>query len=275
MAYRTLLRYATSQGIRYGAWFSFFLFGVLGAIGERAFTTILSPRYGDAAPWLMAMLLWGALRWATWLPDRMLAAAGRPWLIVLLASIEQAIRIGGGLVLVRVWGAPGLVAAYGAGLLFRATLARRLAGRALVQARIYIWQVLIAPAGGAILTYQMLRIVLIYLWPATASSATWGGGALLAVGLLLPSLWIYGFLTALLGGWDDGVLAELQEATAISSIGFPAAWVLVQSIRLGARISPLHGRYPIALYALAQDEAHALTLAQRQAETIIDTERSA
>ncbi len=158
------------------------------------------------------------------------------------------------------------MAAYGAGLLLRALLARRFAGHYLVQARIYVWQALVAPAGGAILTYQILRIILMYTWPATASPTTWLGGALLAIGLLLPALWIYGFLTALLGGWDDGGLAELQEATSISSVGYPAAWVLVQCVRLGAHISPLHARFPIALYTPAQREARELTLAQRQPE---------
>jgi hypothetical protein len=80
--------------------------------------------------------------------------------------------------------------------------------------------------------------------------------------LLFPLMWLYGLLTALLGGWDDGALAELRRAVSLSGIGHPFAWMLLQSITLGARLSPLHGQFGLALHDLAEDEARALTYAQ-------------
>ena len=259
--YKALMRYTSSQAIRYGAWFSFFLFATLGALGERLLATDLATRYRDLAPWLMAILAWGALQWATWLPDRMLEAAGRPWLMAVGTLVEQAVRIGGSLVLIPLWGATGVFAAWGAGLLLRSMLVRIFASAALVRVRINVWQTLIAPAAGAMLLYQLLRLAL-EAW----SPATWASAGSISIGAILTSLLVYAFLTALVGGWDDGALADLSQAARLSSIGIPFAWLLLQCVRLGARISPLHGRFPIGLYDWAQQEAAALTLAQSQPE---------
>jgi hypothetical protein len=295
MDFRTLLRYTCSQSMRYGAWFSFFLVAALGAISEQllssqALVAVLrrsasaGPSYADAAPWIMAILAWEALRWTVWLPDRMLEAAGRPGLIAWLSLLEQAMRIGGGLLLIPIWGMQGLLVAHGAGLLLRAILARFLAHRYLVQIRIYVWQTLIAPAAGALVTYQLLRTAVRALLPSLLPLSTsaealtspqvwteWGSTLVLAsAGLLLPALLLYAFFTALFGGWDDGDLAELQQAKAMTGAGIvglltlssPFAWLMLHCVRIGARLSPLHGRYPITLHTWAQEEANALTLAQ-------------
>jgi len=274
MAYRALLRYTGSQSMRYGAWFSFYFVAVLGAIGERVWggsslVAAIGPHYTTAVPWMMAMLAMGALRWIVWLPDRMLEAAGRPGVIGWLSLLEQAVRIGGGVLMIPLWGAPGLLTAYGAGLLIRAVVARIFAGRYLIKSRVYIWQTLMAPAASAFAIYHLARLVAGPL--LTPVEGTWMGGLLrLGAGLLLPGLLLYAFFTALLGGWDDGSLKELDRASALTRGGIgailtlsrPFAWLLKQSVRLGARLSPLHGRYPMSLHTWAEEEAHALTLAQ-------------
>ncbi len=267
---KTLLRYYLSQAIRYGAWLSFFLFAVLAAIGEPLLgsETLISwlgveQSTGEvgALSLLLPILGWGALRWAAWLPDRMLEAAKRPSLIALLALIEHGARLGGALLLVRVWGASGVLAAYLGALILRIGIGRVLAGHQLVRARLYVWQSLIAPAGAGVILYQLLRGATALWEPATLR-----GSVLFSIGLLLPTLLFYAFLTALLGGWDAGGLEELRRATRISGLGRPFAWALRLSVRSGARLSPLHGRFPMALYELAQDEAHALTFAQTSIE---------
>lgn len=268
---KTLLRYYVSQAIRYGAWLSLFLFVVLATISEPLMG--LLPGDETGASWLrmeqilgevnlfsllLLMLGWGALRWAAWLPDRMLEAAGRPGLIALLALVEHGARLGGALLLLKIWGAPGVLAAYLGALILRIGLGRVLAGHYLVRARVYVWQSLIAPAAASLLLHHLLRSA-IALW----EPATLRGGIGFSIVLLLPALLVYAFLTALLGGWDDGGLEELRRATKISGLGKPFAWALLLSVRGGARLSLLHGRFPMALYALAQEEARALTFAQR------------
>jgi len=258
MGYKTLLRHYVSQAIRYGAWFSFFLFAAISALGDSTLHLIPWASSGTVTAWLIPMAAWGALRWAAWLPDRMLEAAGRPGLTTLLALIEQSLRLGSALVLIRLWGIAGLPAAYMIALIVRIVLGRILSSRHLVHSRIYVWQTLLTPAVSALAIYELLQLIgLIWVPPI------WQESALLSLGLILPALLLYAFFTALLGGWDDGGLNELHRAVAISGIGRPFAWLLWWVIRLGARISPLHGRFPSLLYDLAHEEAQALTFAQR------------
>ena len=251
---KTLLRYYVSQGIRYGAWFSLFLFAVLGALGASMLPNTLTSRYPDAWIWLTPMLAWGALRWTAWLPDRMLEAAGRPGLIVGLTLIEHLVRLSTALFLTPRWGTGGLLAAYLIALLLRSVLGRRVAGRHLVDARLYPWQSLLAPAVSATILYYPLR-TLQELRLLPAGEAGMPG----TIALILLSLPVYAFLTALLGGWDDGSLTDLHVATEISGVGYPFAWIMLQAVRLGTRLSPLHGRFPVGLHALAQEEALTVT----------------
>jgi len=63
----------------------------------------------------------------------------------------------------------------------------------------------------------------------------------------------------LFGGWDDNTLQEFGRGTNLSSFMRPMARLFYLSTRLGARVSPLHGRFPITIYDQARAEAEALT----------------
>lgn len=265
--YKTLLRYYVSQAIRYGVWLSFFVFGLISALAPPLLALI--PRFDQLPPegsplpqlsaWILMVAAWGALRWAVWLPDRMLEAAGKPIAIIWLALAEQALRIAGIALLFQRWGFVGLAIAYALAMLIRIILGRWLSGRYLVKARIYIWQSLVAPGVAALSVHQLLKLVEII-----AAPQAWEGAAALIVGVILPALLLYGFLTVMFGGWDNGSLTEFRKAMRISGLGRPFAWLLYRIMAVGARFSPLHNRFPIALYDLAQEEAAALTFARSQ-----------
>jgi O-antigen/teichoic acid export membrane protein len=265
--YKTLLRYYVSQAIRYGVWFSFFIFGLVSALAPLMLTLI--PRFDQIPPegsplpqlstWILMIAAWGALRWAVWLPNRMLEAAGKPVAIIWLALAEQALRIAGLTLLFQRWGFLGVAVAYTIAMLIRIILGRWLSGRYLVKTRIHIWQSLVAPAVAALSVYQLLKLV-----GVIAAPQTWEGTVALILGAALPALLFYGFLTVMFGGWDNGSLAEFRKAMRISGLGRPFAWLLYRIMALGARFSPLHDRFPIALYDQAQDEAAALTFARSQ-----------
>jgi hypothetical protein len=76
---------------------------------------------------------------------------------------------------------------------------------------------------------------------------------------LLPSLPVFCLFSGLFGGWDDAGLAELRRAAGLSSLGKPIAWLIYYASALGAKLSPLHGRFALDLYAEAQAEAQSLT----------------
>jgi hypothetical protein len=68
----------------------------------------------------------------------------------------------------------------------------------------------------------------------------------------------YSFLSAMFGGWDDDGMQELKRATDMSSLAKPIAYLVYGGAVLGARLSPLHGRFPIAIYSEAMAEARGL-----------------
>ncbi len=76
---------------------------------------------------------------------------------------------------------------------------------------------------------------------------------------LLPSLPVFFFFNGFFGGWDDAGLLELRRAAGLSSLGKPVAWLIYYASALGARLSPLHGRFPVDLRNDAEAEARMLT----------------
>jgi hypothetical protein len=68
------------------------------------------------------------------------------------------------------------------------------------------------------------------------------------------------FLYGLVGGWDDGTLGELREAVDMTGGLRPVVWLVWASSAAGARLSPLHNRFPVRIRPAAMEEARALTL---------------
>lgn len=266
LGYTTLLRYYLSQGIKYGVWFSLFILVAFTTVGHR-----LTVSLGIAAlptQWLPALLIWGALRWAIWLPDRMLEAAGRSGALLVVNLIEQVLATGGILLLGNSEiDQTSILLIYGLALTIRLITTWFIASRALVRPTIAVWQTLVAPglAGLALLTLFATA----QGWEATEALLS----SPLLIALSLPPLLIlYSLFTAFAGGWDAGALAEAEKAVRLSGIGRPFAWVWLQAIRLGTSISPLSGRFTFGLYTLAAEEAKAFSAAQRPPSQTSPTE---
>ncbi|HNT73607.1 MAG TPA: hypothetical protein PKH77_01170 [Anaerolineae bacterium] len=257
MKYETLLRYYAGQGIRYGMWFSLFLLGTLGTVIERGLVDLFGIAAEHAAPWGWLLLIWGALQGMVWLPDRLLEASNHPALVSWLIMGETAARTGLLVLLTPYLGPAGVVFAYGWARALRGLLSWMAIGRVSVRPHIYLWQTLIAPAAAAGLLYYGLTRVWIISDLSGAPLTLWHFAL-----ATLPTLTLYGFLTALFGGWDDDGVAELQQAVRLSGLSWPVAWLLQVGVQCGARLSPLHGRFPIALRPMALEEAQSLTLAR-------------
>jgi O-antigen/teichoic acid export membrane protein len=258
--YQTLLRFYISQGLHYGMWFSLFLLAVLSAVGERVVQGIFGLAYAGAVPWIVPVLGWGAIQWPVWTANQVLIAMKRPAVTSWLTIGEQGLRLGLMVVLAPALGLRGLLVAFTVAGVVRAVVAWLVIQRSIGRPRVYVWRTLIAPAGAAWVIQNLLRIVGERWWTPTFSASL-----TLALVALLPTLALYGFLTALFGGWDDGSLDELWRAMRISGVGLPLAWLLTMAVRLGA-FSPLHGRFPMGLRSLAEDEARALTVGRAPIE---------
>ena len=71
---------------------------------------------------------------------------------------------------------------------------------------------------------------------------------------------VFFFFYALLGGWDDASLEEMVQASNMVGFLRPVINIIfIVPSRWGARISPLHNRFPISMRPLAMEEARLLT----------------
>lgn len=256
LKYRTLLRYYVSQAMRYGVGLSLFLMSVLSAIGSAIWLELLAlpPAAGE---WLLLVLGLGAARWLAWVPHRALEAGGHPGWSSLVMLIAHALRVVGTLTLTPIWGLRTVFIANAVGLGIEIVLAWLLMQRLVVRVKINLWQTWIAPLGSAFLLYQGLAPLI----GEVVGTSLWTNVAGYTV-MMIVALPIFAALTALLGGWDRGSLRDLDRAVHLCRLSYPVSWLMLQSIRLGARLSPLHGRFPVSIYALAEEEAEALTHAR-------------
>jgi O-antigen/teichoic acid export membrane protein len=253
--YGSLKRYYATQGVRYGFWFSAFFLAVLAALGLPFLNSVLGEAVQIAPELFYGLLIWGAFQWLPWSAERSLVAVGRP-------ALRSWLLLGGQLLrLILLWlfvprlGTWGVPVAYLLALLGRGGTGWIITRRAAVRAPLPGWQGIVAPAGAALLIYNVLQGLVDLAWPLGAQGAVW-----LVILTLPPTLALYAFFTGLLGGWDEGGIQELAEAMRISSIGVPVGWLMLWGVRFGARISPLHDAFPMKLRTLAAEEAEALTL---------------
>jgi len=257
--YERLLRYYVSESVHFGLWFSLFLFTALHAVGDRVIRGTTGASAFEIIHWLLPILLWGSFQWLAWSANQILIALGRPATVSWLTIGEQVARAGLLVVLAPAYGMVGLPIAFAGALMLRGLVSWWFVGRATGRTRVYVWRTFVAPVGAAAVLHGLLRVMGKWMWTPTTLSSI----ALLLVGLI-AGLGLYGFFTALLGGWDDGGIAELTRATRMSGLGWPLAWLLSASVRLGAHFSPLHGRFPATLRQFAEEEARAATLGIRE-----------
>jgi O-antigen/teichoic acid export membrane protein len=249
--YKTLLRYYVTQGIRYGMWLSVFILAVFVASGQNIIDIILPEAPLPVLEILLLLLTVSVFRWGGWLIDALLLASERPGLSSVIIILEQILTIGGGVFLASRWGILGFLSAYAISFLVRMLVSWIIMQRLIIHVHIYIWQTLVSPLISGMLIYYLLHAILLQIMPL------WHTG--FAFVAILIGLWIYAFLTALFGGWDDANIREFGRAVKLSGIGKPYAWGMWQCIRLGARISPLHGRFPVLIAGIAEEQAIAIT----------------
>ncbi len=248
--YRTLLRYLISRGLRVGLWMTFFLV----AVGSAVAVPLVEGLFKTYFPEAVLFVLWSGLGIVLWWADAALEGVGRPGLASWLRLLEGTLAA-----LLLIWALPryglrGLGWSLVVAAVVRSFAALLLVRRVAVAPHLYLWQAFIAPAGAGLVLYNLLRLLVDLLHPARIRETA----VLAFVGwLALP---LYLFLTALLGGWEERAFEELEAAlTLLGPLRRPFVPLLV-ILRVGRRLSPLRGHYPVDWWALAEEEATALTL---------------
>ncbi len=252
--WKKLSQYYATQAYRYGGMISAFICSVLLAVADRFILGASGVEFTRAASYAIPLILWGAIQYPSWVADNIQLASNRPELKSSLIFGEQLIRVVLALVLLERLQINALIVSYFVALLAKDIAAYFINHRLCFPQRFYGWSSLVAPAlaGGA--NYLLLRGLTGLIWQGDQVTSV----LIFFIGILL-SYPVFMLFYGLFGGWDDAALDELRQSVALSGLARPLAWLFWASTALGARLSPLHDRFPIDIRRAAQEEAAALT----------------
>jgi hypothetical protein len=253
--YKKLSQYYSVQSYKWGAITSAVLGAVLLVVAPKFIIGSSGMEFQRAAVLAVPLTIFGSIQFFGWLGDAIFLGSNRPVLRAVMILLEQAIRVGLLIILLNKFQIEALVIAYFVGILVRGVVAYFVADKFCFPQKIYFWQTLSAPllAGGA--QYFFLSLIAKYVWQADEISSV----VLFFIGLL-PAMPVFFFFYALAGGWDKAGLEEVTEASRMTGFLRPVVRIVFEiPSRWGAKLSPLHNRFPIKMRELAMVEARALT----------------
>ena len=252
---RILSQYYSVMAYKYNGLTSAFIGAVLLAVAPRFILGSLGTEFQRAAVYVIPLTIWGAVQFPSWVGDNVQLGANKPWLKSILVFSEQMIRVTLAFFLIARFQVTGLIIAYFVGLFSKGIAAYIINHKICFPQRFYIWQSLVAPLLAGAAHYGIL---------VTINNLIWKGDQITSVLIfligILPSFPLYMFLYGLFGGWDKDTLAELKDAVSLTgSVRWLTHWGMYAPTFLGARLSPLNGRFPITNRIEAMQEARSLT----------------
>jgi hypothetical protein len=253
--YKMLSQYYSVQSYKWGAIASAALGAVLLVVAPKFIIGSSGMEFQRAAVLAIPLTIFGSIQFLSWLGDAIFLGANRPFLRALLVLGEQTIRIGLMVLLLARFQIEALIIAYFVGILARGIVAYFVAHKYCFPQRFYFWQSLAAPVIAAGLHYLFMSLVAKFVWTGNDISSI----VLFFIGLL-PAMPVFFFFYALAGGWDEAGLDEVAEASQMTGFLRPVVNIIfVLPSRWGAKLSPLHNRFPITMRAAALAEAQLLT----------------
>ncbi len=253
-ARKVLSQYYSVMAYKWGGIMSAFIGAVLLAVADRFILGASGPEFVRAAVYAIPLIIWGAIQYPSWVGDNVQLGANRPYLKSILVAGEQVIRIVLAFILLRRYQINALIFAYFVGLLTKDIVAYFVNHRLCFPQRFYFWQSLGAPLLAGAAHYLVLRWLTGLIWQGDQVTSV----LIFFIGIL-PSFPLFAFFYALFGGWDEETLAEVRQAVNLTGFVRPLAWLFWGASALGARLSPLHGRFPITIRPTALEEARSLT----------------
>jgi O-antigen/teichoic acid export membrane protein len=253
--YKKLSQYYSVQSYKWGAIASAVLGAVLLVVAPKFIIGSSGVEFQRAAILAVPLAIFGSIQFFGWLGDAIFLGSNQPVLRALMILVEQAIRVVLLIVLLARFQIEALIIAYFVGILVRGIVAYFVADRYCFPQKIYFWQTLAAPLMAAGAHYLFLSLIANFVWQGDEISSV----ALFFIGLL-PAMPVFFFFYALAGGWDDDGLEEVTEASHMTGFLYPVVKVIFElPSRWGAKLSPLHNRFPIKMRETAMEEALALT----------------
>jgi O-antigen/teichoic acid export membrane protein len=253
--YKMLCQYYSVQSYKWGAVASAALAAILLVVAPKFIIGSSGMEFQRAAVLAIPLTIFGSIQFLSWLGDAIFLGANRPVLRASMVLGEQTIRIGLIVILLAKFQIEALVIAYFVGILSRGIVAYFVAHKYCFPQRFYFWQSFAAPLIAAGLHYLFLSLIAKFVWQGDDISSI----ILFFIGLL-PAMPVFFFFYALAGGWDDAGLEEVAEASRLTGFLYQVVRVVfVIPSRWGAKLSPLHNRFPITMRESAMAEAKLLT----------------
>ena len=251
---KILSQYYASMVYKYGGFTSAFICAILLAVADRFIIGSSGQDFQRAALYVVPMLLIQSLSFASWTADIVMYGANKMVLVTILTLVDVILGFGIAFLLVDRFQVYALIYTPLITLLVKIFLSYFLNNRYCFPQRFYFWQTIVAASLAGLVQFLWMRWFTGLIWKGDEITSI----IILAFGLLL-SFPVYSFLYGLFGGWDDNTLNQFGRGTNLASFMRPLARVFYHSSRLGARISPLHGRFPVTNYEIATQEAKELT----------------
>jgi len=252
---RILSQYYAAMAYKWGGLVSAFIAAVLLAVAPSFLLGATGPEFHRSALYVVPLAFWGAIEHFSWVGDSVQLGSNRPYLKMLLTFGEQLVRVILLMLLLESLQVPALIIAYFVGLAGKGIATFLVNHKLCFPQKIYIHQSLVAPLLAGMAHFVLLRGVAALVWRGDQVTSV-----LLFFLAILPSLPVFLFFYGLAGGWDDATLGELKQSVEMTGAMRPLVWLIWASTAAGARLSPLHGRFPIRIRAAAMQEAHALML---------------
>jgi O-antigen/teichoic acid export membrane protein len=253
--YKILSQYYSVQSYKWGAIASAALAAILLVVAPKFIIGSSGMEFQRAAVLAVPLTIFGSIQFLSWLGDAIFLGANRPVLRATMVLGEQTIRIGLLVLLLARFQIEALIIAYFVGILTRGLVSYFVADKYCFPQRFYFWQSLAAPVIAAGLHYLFLSLIAKFVWTGDDISSI----VLFFIGLL-PSMPFFFFFYALAGGWDKAGLDEVTEASQMTGFLRPVVnIVFVLPSKWGAKLSPLHNRFPITMRESAMAEAKLLT----------------
>ena len=251
---KLLSQYYAAMGYKWGGLISFMLGALLLAVADRFIIGASGPEFVRAAQYSIPLLIWGMIQYPSWVGDNVQLGANKPWMKSALVGMEQILRITLVFILITRLQIMALIIAYFVALMSKNIIAYILNDKLCFPQKFYFWQSLGAPFLAGVVHYEILRWIGGLIWRGDQVSSI-----IILTIAILPSYPIFAFFYGLFGGWDQATLEEVHRASELSSLVKPMAWLFYKATAIGARLSPLHNRFPIANRQIALDEAISLT----------------
>jgi O-antigen/teichoic acid export membrane protein len=252
---RILSQYYAAMTYKWSGLVSAFIGAVLIAVAPSFLLGATGPEFHRSAVYVVPLAVWGAIQFFSWVGDTVQLGSNRPYIKMILTFGEQFVRVFLILLFLEHFQVSALVAAYLIALAAKGTTTFLVNHKICFPQRIFVFQSIAAPLLAAAAHYVLLRGVAALVWRGDEVTSV-----LLFFLAILPSFPVYLFFYGLAGGWDNDTLEELKRSAEMTGVMRPVVWLIWASTAAGARLSPLHGRFPIRIRPAAMEEAHALML---------------